>query len=59
MVMIDPPPIMYGPPEAIRSWLEELATMPQQEPEVQRAIKEAKRWLKDAKSLDSNPGKPR
>lgn len=45
MVIIDPPPIMYGPPEAIRALLDELAKMPQDEREVKQAIKQAKEWL--------------
>ena len=48
MMIIDPPPVMYGPPEAIQGWLDELAAMPQREPEVQRCIEEAKRWLREA-----------
>ena len=55
MMIIDPPPVAYGPPEAIQAWLAELATMPKQEPEVRSAIKEAKRWLKDAKQADTGP----
>ena len=59
MMIIDPPSVMYGPPDAIQAWLDKLDTMPQQEPEVQRAIEDAKRWLKYANSLDSNPGNTR
>ena len=55
MVIIDPPPIMFGPHEAIQAWLDELATMPQREPEVKRAIEEAERWLKFAEQAAPAP----
>lgn len=48
MMIIDPPPVVYGPPEAIKAWLDELAKMPQDEKEVQDAIKQANDWLKAA-----------
>lgn len=48
MVIIDPPPIMYGPPEAIQAWLDELANMPQDAKEVKQAIKQAQEWLKES-----------
>ena len=47
-MIIDPPPVVYGPPEAIKAWLDELAKMPQDEKEVQDAIKQANDWLKAA-----------
>ena len=51
MMIIDPPPVMYGPPEAIQAWIDELSTMPQREPEVQRCTEEAKRWLREAQKV--------
>lgn len=45
MMIIDPPSVMYGPPWAIRDWLDDLATMPQNEYEVKRAIEDARGWL--------------
>lgn len=55
MMIIDPPAVMYGPPAAIQGWLDELATMPKQDPEVKRAIKEAKGWLNNAQQADTSP----
>ena len=49
-ILIDPPDVMYGPPEAIEAWLAELATYPQDSPEVQTEIKRAQQWLKDVNS---------
>lgn len=46
-ILIDPPAVMYGPPEAIETWLAELATYPQDSPEVQTETKRAQQWLKD------------
>ena len=46
-ILIDPPDVMYGPPEAIEAWLAELATYPQDSSEVQNEIKRAQQWLKD------------
>lgn len=45
MMIIDPPDVMYGPPEAIEDWLSELATYPQDAPEVQAEIERAQEWL--------------
>lgn len=47
-MIIDPPSVMYGPPDAIRDWLDDLATMPQDEAAVKRAIEQARGWLADA-----------
>lgn len=45
MMIIDPPAVMYGPPEAIEAWLNELKKYPQDAPEVQAAIEQAQEWL--------------
>ena len=45
-ILIDPPDVMYGPPEAIEAWMATLATYPQDSPEVQAEIKRAQEWLK-------------
>lgn len=55
-LLIDPPEVMYGPPEAIEDWLAELATYPQDSPEVQAEIQRAQGWLKTVKRLDLPPG---
>lgn len=55
MMIIDPPMVMYGPHEAISAWLDELATMPQREPEVQRAIEEAHRWMESTEKAAPSP----
>ena len=44
-MIIDPPAVMYGPPEAIDAWLAELATYPQDAPEVKAEIEQAQEWL--------------
>ena len=50
-MIIDPPAVMYGPPEAIEAWLAELATYPQDSHEVQAEIQRAQEWLKDIERL--------
>lgn len=50
-MIIDPPPVSYGPPDAIRAWLEELAALPQDDPDVVAAINQAKRWLADCEAM--------
>jgi len=50
-MIIDPPLVSYGPPDAIRAWLAELATLPQDEPEVIAAINQAERWLADCEAM--------
>jgi hypothetical protein len=55
MMIIDPPVSPFSPPADLRGWLAELATMPQREPEVKRAIEEAERWLKFAEQAAPAP----
>jgi hypothetical protein len=50
-MIIDPPPVSYGPPEAILAWLAELSAMKQDDPSVMAAIAEAKKWLDDCKEM--------
>jgi hypothetical protein len=55
VMIIDPPVSPFSPPADLRGWLDELATMPQREPEVKRAIEEAERWLKYAEQAAPAP----
>jgi hypothetical protein len=55
MMIIDPPVGPFASSSAIQAWLDELATMPQREPEVKRAIEEAERWLKYAEQAAPAP----
>lgn len=50
-MIIDPPPVVYGPPEAIRAWLQELAAMPQNDPDVIDAVRDARQWLMQAEAM--------
>lgn len=53
MMIIDPPVTPFSPPEAIEVWLKKLATYPQEEPEIQDAIIDAKKYLETAKYLEA------
>ena len=44
-MIVDPPEMSNGPPEAIEAWLAELATYPKDSPEVQAEIEQAQEWL--------------
>ena len=53
MMIIDPPVTPFSPPDAIEAWLEKLKAYPQDEPEVQRAIKQGKKYLETARSIEA------
>lgn len=46
MRIIDPPIGPYSPPADIEAWLERLSKMPQEDRAVQRAVAEARQWLR-------------
>lgn len=50
-MIIDPPPVNYGPPDAIIAWIEELYAMKQDDPSVKAAIADAKKWLDDCEAM--------
>ncbi len=53
MMIIDPPVTPFSPPIQIEAWLKKLATYPQDAPEVQGAIIDAKKYLENARSLEA------
>ena len=60
MMIIDPPVTPFSPPADIEDWIKKLATYPQDEPAVQRAMADAKRGLEFARSLQAeNHQEPR
>lgn len=53
MMIIDPPVTPFSPPDKIESWLKKLASYPQDAPEVQEAIIDAKKYLETARSIEA------
>lgn len=53
MMIIDPPVTPFSPPAEIETWIKKLATYPQDEPAVRRAMADAKRGLEFARSLEA------
>ena len=53
MMIIDPPVTPFSPPAKIEAWIERLHTYPQDAPEVQEAIVDAKKYLENARLLEA------
>ncbi len=53
MMIIDPPVTPFSPVAEIEAWIQRLATYPQDAPEVQRAIKQGKKYLETARSIEA------
>ncbi len=53
MMIIDPPVTPFSSPVEIEAWIQKLATYPQDEPAVQRAVNDAKKALAFSRSLEA------
>ena len=58
MMIIDPPVTPFSPPAEIEAWMKRLATYPQDEPAVQRALGDARKALAFARSLEADLAQP-